>query len=157
MTHSDIGDPISDAVARLVAVAALGGIALIHVLQSPAAFEGALYVGILFVLAIVAAVVLGAALTRLSDDRVWAAAALLPALLLLGYVLSRTSGLPWFTVDVGEWTEPLGLASLVVEGLLVCVAGAVLAMRRQTADATAAVVIVETTTRQVPPPGAAAA
>jgi hypothetical protein len=31
---------------------------------------------------------------------------------MLGYVLTRTSGLPDATLDVGNWTEPLGLASL---------------------------------------------
>jgi hypothetical protein len=147
----------NDVIARIVGIAALGAIALIHVLQSPFAFDDALYLGILFVLAIVGAVVLAAALTRTSDIRVWAAAAALPALLLIGYVLSRTSGLPSFTEDVGEWTEPLGLASLVAEGLLVCVAGSVLALRGRTADATAAaVVVVESTSREVPP-GAAPA
>ena len=33
-----------------------------------------------------------------------------------GYVLSRTTGLPNATGDIGNWTEPLGLASLFVEG-----------------------------------------
>ena len=156
MTRFEIGDAFSDAIARIVAIAALGAIALIHVLQSPVAFDDALYLGILFVLAIVAAVVIAAWLTTTSDPRAWAAAAALPALLLLGYVLSRTSGLPSFTEDIGEWTEPLGLASLVAEGLLVCVAGAVLALRGRTVEASAAAVVVVETTREVPP-GAAPA
>ena len=33
--------------------------------------------------------------------------------------------MPGFTDDVGEWSEPLGLASLVFEGLLVCLSVAV--------------------------------
>jgi hypothetical protein len=40
-----------------------------------------------------------------------------------GYVLSRTTGLPGATDDIGSWTEPLGLASLFVEGALVAVSG----------------------------------
>jgi hypothetical protein len=39
-----------------------------------------------------------------------------------GYVVSRTTGLPNATDDIGNWTEPLGLASLVVEGCIVAVA-----------------------------------
>ena len=54
----------------------------------------------------------------------------MPLLLLIGYVLSRTSGLPGFTDDIGEWSEPLGLASLVFEGLLVCLSAVVLEMGR---------------------------
>ena len=41
---------------------------------------------------------------------------------LLGYVLSRSVGLPGYTEDVGNWSEPLGLASLAVEGALLVVA-----------------------------------
>ena len=48
---------------------------------------------------------------------------------MLGYVLTRTSGLPDATLDVGNWTEPLGLASLVAEGLVLCVTAGVLASR----------------------------
>ena len=35
-----------------------------------------------------------------------------------GYILSRSIGLPHYADDVGNWMEPLGVASLVVEGLL---------------------------------------
>lgn len=36
----------------------------------------------------------------------------------IGYMLSRGPGLPGYTDDIGNWTEPLGLVSLVVEALL---------------------------------------
>lgn len=35
-----------------------------------------------------------------------------------GYTLSRSIGLPGYSDDIGNWFEPLGVASLVVEGLL---------------------------------------
>jgi hypothetical protein len=38
---------------------------------------------------------------------------------IVGYVLSRSTGLPNYTDDVGNWSEPLGVASLLVETLLV--------------------------------------
>jgi peptidoglycan/LPS O-acetylase OafA/YrhL len=41
---------------------------------------------------------------------------------LLGYVLSRGPGLPGYSDDRGNWTEPLGLISLAVEGLLLVLA-----------------------------------
>lgn len=43
---------------------------------------------------------------------------------LLGYVLSRGPGLPGYTDDKGNWTEPIGVASLVVEVVLLLLAGA---------------------------------
>lgn len=122
---------VDDAVSRTIAVVGLAGIALIHILQLPDAFSETFYLGLLFVGAVVASVALSAALTRTSDRRAWMAAAVLPAVILLGYLLSRTTGLPDATNDVGEWDEPLGLASMVVEGLVVCVGGGVIAARRQ--------------------------
>ncbi|MFJ4771008.1 hypothetical protein ACIP88_18150 [Streptomyces uncialis] len=43
---------------------------------------------------------------------------------IVGYVLSRGPGLPDYSSDIGNWTEPLGLVSLVVEGLLLLLATA---------------------------------
>ena len=124
---------INDTVGRSVAISGLTGIAVIHVLQAPEAFDETFYLGLLFIGAVVIAVALSAALTIGSDTGVWTATAVLPALILLGYLLSRTTGLPGATDDVGEWEEPLGLVSLVVEGLTLCVAGGVLGARRQAA------------------------
>ncbi len=41
---------------------------------------------------------------------------------IVGYVLSRGSGLPNYTDDIGNWAEPLGVVSLVVEGILLILA-----------------------------------
>jgi hypothetical protein len=121
---------IDDAVSRTVAIAGLAGIALIHVLQLPDAFSETLYLGLLFTGAAAGSVLVATALTRATGRGVWAVAVALPALILLGYLLSRTTGLPDATDDVGEWEEPLGLASLVAESLVVCVGAAVLAAGR---------------------------
>jgi hypothetical protein len=121
---------IDDAVSRTVATAGLTGIALIHVLQLPDAFSETFYLGLLFVGAVVGAVLVAAALSRTSDHRVWNAACALGAVVLLGYLFSRTTGLPAATDDVGEWDEPLGLVSMVAESLVVCVSAVVLASRR---------------------------
>ena len=37
---------------------------------------------------------------------------------LTGFILTRTVGLPGARDDIGNWTEPIGVASLVVEGTL---------------------------------------
>jgi hypothetical protein len=41
---------------------------------------------------------------------------------IVGYVLSRGPGLPNYTDDIGNWGEPLGVVSLVVEGILLILA-----------------------------------
>jgi hypothetical protein len=150
-------DAVNDAISRTIAIGGLGGIALIHVLQAPAAFAETLYLGLLFVGAVVAAVVLAAVLSRTSDLRAWEAAGGLAGLILLGYLLSRTSGLPAATDDVGEWTEPLGLASMVVEGLVVCLSAGVLATRRNAARGPVLAVEIERRTVPGTQPGPAGA
>ena len=51
---------------------------------------------------------------------------LLPLGAFVAFVVSRTVGLPNGADDIGNWWEPLGLASLFVEGALVVLAAAVL-------------------------------
>ena len=47
----------------------------------------------------------------------------MPASAIIGFTLTRTVGLPQAHDDIGNWSEPLGLASLFVEGTLIAVAG----------------------------------
>ena len=136
--HMGIKGALDDAIARVVAIGGLVTIALIHMLQLPDAFAEIGYLGGLFIATVAACLVLAAVLTRTSDTLAWAAAGGLAALVLLGYVLSRSVGLPGFTDDVGEWSEAPGLASMVVESLLVFLTGAVLATRRYPMGSTAA-------------------
>src|SRR5215218_4369406 len=100
--HMGLRSAVDDAIARAVAIAGLMAIALIHVLQAPDAFAEIGYLGGLFILAAAGCLVLAAVLTRTSHDIAWIAAGGLPALILLGYVLSRSVGLPGFTGDIGE-------------------------------------------------------
>ena len=136
--HMGIRDALDDALARAIAIGALVTIALIHVLQLPTAFAEIGYLGGLFIAAVAACLILAAVMTRTSADRAWAAAGGLAGVVLLGYVLSRSVGLPGFTGDVGEWSEAPGLASMVVESLLVFVTGAVLVTRRHPMGSAAA-------------------
>ena len=60
----------------------------------------------------------------------WAAGALLGTAPFLGYVTSRTVGVPGDSADVGNWGYWLGTVSLIVEAALVILsAGMLLAMR----------------------------
>src|SRR5713226_8791100 len=101
------GDEIRDAVLRAVAVIGLAGVALIHVLDAHNTFTATPYIGWLYVGLITGSLASAAWLVRASDSRAWAAAALLPLGAIVGFVLSRTVGLPGSTEDIGNWWEPL--------------------------------------------------
>jgi hypothetical protein len=125
----ELSRAIRDGVARAAAVVALAGVALIHVLDAPDTFSSAPYKGWLYVGLIAGCLATAWALVHSSDLRAWAAAAALPAGAVVAFVVSRTLGLPQGADDIGNWTEPLGLASLFVEGTLVALALAVLQER----------------------------
>jgi hypothetical protein len=115
----------------------LAGVALIHLLDLPGKLSETPYMFVLYVALMVSSIALAVALIRTDDTRVWAAVAVLPALVIVGYVLSRTTGLPQSNDDIGNWSEPLGMASLFVEGSLVALASAVLVARWMGAEARA--------------------
>jgi hypothetical protein len=108
-----------DQVGRAVGVVGLLGIALIHLLDAGAKFEEDKVLFVLYIALMAASVVAAAMLLRTDSRLTWAFAATIAGLTLIGYVLSRTTGLPGATEDVGDWLEPLGLASLFVEGCVV--------------------------------------
>ena len=91
------------------------GIGLIHTLDLPSKWHETAYLAAAYVVVIVASLVAAGGLVS-SCRRRWrhiaTAAAAGP---LVGYVVSRTVGLPGSTRDIGNWLEPLGLASLFVE------------------------------------------
>jgi hypothetical protein len=53
-----------------------------------------------------------------SDRRLMAAAAL-SAVVLVGFAINRTTGMPGALDDIGNWAEPLGMISLLVEAAVV--------------------------------------
>jgi len=123
----DLNAAIRNAVARTLAVVGLAGVALIHFLDAPGTFADAPYKGWLYVGLIVSCLGAAAALVRSNDRRAWLAALLFPLGAIVAFVVSRTVGLPQGADDIGNWTEPLGMASLFVEAMLVALSAAVLA------------------------------
>jgi hypothetical protein len=122
-TSTHIEHLARDFVTRAVGVVGLSGIALIHLLDSIGKFKETPYVAWMYIALMVGSVVVAAGLIHSRDRRLWLAAGLLASSAIAGYVLSRTVGLPNATEDIGNWTEPLGLASLFVEGAVVTVSG----------------------------------
>jgi hypothetical protein len=112
--------------ARAIAAVGLLAIGLIHLLDLPAKIEETPYMAVLYVGLIGACVAVAGLLLVSASARVWATGAALGALPLVGYVLTRTTGLPGATGDIRHWSEPLGMASLFVEAvvLALCLAAA---------------------------------
>jgi hypothetical protein len=104
---------------RTVAALGLLGIAMIHLIDLPGKFEEATYLAVGFIGLIIASLLLAAGLIRRGGRRAWTFAALLSGATIAGYVISRTVGLPGAADDIGNWLEPLGVASLFVEGVIV--------------------------------------
>jgi hypothetical protein len=89
---------------------------LIHLLlDTPESFEDATYKGLLFVVIVFGAAVASIGIC-LGRGWGWSLGVLTAGSALVGYVVSRTIGLPGLPVE--EWLEPLGILSLLIEGLL---------------------------------------
>ena len=101
-----------------------------HIPLIPEHLEEAPYVGWLFIALSVVSVVFAVLVVRWDTPAVWAASGLLTLLAVLGFVASRTVGLPQIADDIGNWTEPLGYPAVAAEVLATVVAAVVLAHRQ---------------------------
>jgi hypothetical protein len=117
-------------VTRSVAAVGLAGIALIHLLDALGKFQETPYMGWMYIGLMISCVGLAGALLYTHAREAWAVALALPATAIAGFVLTRTVGLPQAHEDIGNWSEPLGLAALFVEGGVIAVAGYALAALR---------------------------
>ncbi len=109
---------------RTTPTAAQGaGIALIlvtgaiHLIDAPGSFGDATYKGWLFVANGTAAIVAAFGIYRGERSWGWGLGVLAAGGALVGYVISRTVGLPGLAPDV--WLEPLGILSLMVEAAFI--------------------------------------
>ncbi len=107
------------AVRRSVVAVGLISVAVIHLADLPGKMEEVPYIGWMYVALIGACLVLAELVATRPSRLVMLAAAAASALTLVGFVLTRTTGLPNATDDIGNWSEPLGLISILVEAVLV--------------------------------------
>jgi len=89
----------------------------IHFIDAPGSFGDATYKGLLFVANGIAAIVAAVGIYRGERIWGWGLGLVVAAGALIGYVISRTVGLPGIAPDV--WLEPLGILSLLVEAAFV--------------------------------------
>jgi hypothetical protein len=99
----------------MLAVFGMAGIAMIHVLDAPGTFAGVKYIFWLYIAIIAGAIPFSLLLLQWSSRLAWVGPALLAAGPLVGYLLTRTVGLPGDSADVGNWLDSLGIASMFVE------------------------------------------
>ena len=110
---------------KTIAVVAIVVTGLIHIATARDSFSEATYKGLLFVANGIGAFLAAAGIYRNRADWGWLLGALVAGGAFLGYVLSRTVGLPGLPAEPDAWLEPLGLASLIAEGVfLAAFAGA---------------------------------
>jgi hypothetical protein len=110
-------------------------IAAVHILDQ-GGFPGSKtphYVGVMYYALEAAAVLMAILLIARATHIGWWLVIGIGAGPMAGYILSRGPGLPAYTDDVGNWIEPLGLISLVVEAALL-VLSATLLMRDQAGE-----------------------
>jgi hypothetical protein len=96
-------------------------IALIHFLDLFDTIKSHAYVGVLYLVLIAGCLVAAGGLLGRKPRRAWMLTTAVAAAPFLGYVVSRSVGLPGATDDIGNWTQPLGLAALFVEFLVTAI------------------------------------
>jgi len=92
-------------------------VGLIHLIGAPEDLEEAPYQGLLFLANFFGAILAAIGIYR-GRSWGWGLGALVAGGAFVGYVISRTVGLPGLPVEE-EWLEPLGLLSMLVEALFV--------------------------------------
>ena len=101
------------------AIAAIVATGLINLREAPDAFGEATYKGLLFVANGVFGLVAAMGVYRDRPAWGWWLGLLVAGGAFVGYVLSRTVGLPSLPAEPDAWLEPMGVASLIAEGLFV--------------------------------------
>ncbi len=95
-------------------------IGLIHGLDASDSFNEAAYKGWLFCANGVGALIAAYGIFH-KQNWGWNLGLLIAAGSFIGYVASRTVGLPQIPAEPDAWLEPLGVASLIAEGLFMAV------------------------------------
>ena len=125
--NSTIDEAGQQLIARAVAVVGITGVGLIHLLDVIGKFNETPYRGWMYVGLILGCLATAGGLIWGNIREAWVASLLLPLMAMAGFILTRTVGLPQAMDDIGNWAEPLGLASLFVEGCMVVLSGITLA------------------------------
>lgn len=97
----------------------LVGIIAVHVMDLPGKMEEVPYIGFMYIGVILLAGFLIHRIISGATRYDYLAAAALAAAVIVGYIVNRTVGMPGATDDIGNWWEPLGFLSVVVEAWVI--------------------------------------
>ena len=97
-------------------VAIIAIIGLVHLYMAPQEYGEVPYMGILFGINFIAAIIAAVGIYR-HENWGWLLGVGIALGSLVGYVLSRTVGLPGMEIE--EWLQPVGVLSLAVEVVFV--------------------------------------
>ncbi|HVW32785.1 MAG TPA: hypothetical protein VHL53_09635 [Acidimicrobiia bacterium] len=114
---------------EVLTVIGLAGIAWVHLLDLGGKMDETAYLGWAYI-GLIAGCAVAAVMLLRRDHRGFVLAGALAGATFVGYCLSRTTGLPAATDDIGNWTETLGLWSLVAEAAVVALSATALVRRR---------------------------
>lgn len=123
---------IVDSAFRVAIVAAIGVAAVAHVPVIAPHLREAPYMGVLFIAFTGVCVALGAAILTTNKTWAYSSAVLVCGSAVLTYGATRLLPFPQLSDDVGNWFEPLGVASVLSEAVVVALALMTLARRRRT-------------------------
>jgi hypothetical protein len=118
--------PVDPAV-RAAGAIGLMTVGVIHVLEIQGQLSGAVWLSVGFILLGVISPIVGLWLLARPSPAAWQFSALVCLAAFGGYVLTRSVPVPGDTGDDGNWLEPLGVASLMIEAIVIILAAFVLA------------------------------
>jgi hypothetical protein len=102
-----------------LSVAVIVVIGIVHLLMAPQEYGETPYMGILFGINFIAALIAALGIYR-HETWGWLLGVAIAAGSLIGYVLSRTVGLPG--IEIEEWLQPVGILSVAVEVIFILAA-----------------------------------
>jgi hypothetical protein len=121
--------PVDPAVRAAGAIGLLT-VGLIHVLEIQGQLMGAVWLAAGFILLAVTAPIAGLWLLARPSSVAWQFSGLVCLAAAGGYILTRSIAVPGDTGDRGNWLEPLGVAALFIEGIVVILTVLVIASIR---------------------------
>jgi hypothetical protein len=107
---------------RAAGVVGLLAVAVVHLMDVSSKFSETPYQGWLFVGLIIGCLGAAALIAARDDRRAWLAGAALCGATFIAFCISRSVGLPAATEDIGNWTETIGMVSVISEGIFVLLA-----------------------------------
>lgn len=115
---------------NLFGISGLGAIIAIHTTELSGKIEETAYLGLGYVL-LIAASITSIVMLGQRDRRGWVVAGATALATIIGFVLTRTTGLPGASGDIGNWRETIAVWSLLAEVLVAALAAVALSARRR--------------------------